>query len=343
MDGASRGSFLGLHTRDPSLNVLYVSNGCRTALGFEPSHIIGAQVYDFVYEQNAGDYMGIYKRHPTVDGELEDEDDADVYCWFTNLKNAAGGAVLHKLVSMKIDDIVIFMCAAYPEATYQIHNELKVQKIDSKGVKEDLNVTQKMKSARHKRGTSHEYNPALYRTRNRQAKAAFILENHCTHTEISPDFRVTGPLIAYCTNTNRVIEADTSDLASYPFLKLVAPEDLLHVTKFYERLVESTDVQFERFSLLYQPHVISGDIVISEEDNRRVVVECLGSAVKDGVVLLLRKLCIAPPPKRDTMGNFIRASIAPDSEGDDGGLSLFDLLSDDPNTTDARDSWTLMD
>ncbi|KAJ2126595.1 hypothetical protein GGH17_004988, partial [Coemansia sp. RSA 788] len=91
------------------------------------------------------------------------------------------------------------------------------------------------------------------------------------------------------------------------------------------------------------PHVISGDIVISEEDNRRVVVECLGSAVKDGVVLLLRKLCIAPPPKRDTMGNFIRASIAPDSEGDDGGLSLFDLLSDDPNTTDARDSWTLMD
>ncbi|KAJ2268370.1 hypothetical protein GGH14_005776, partial [Coemansia sp. RSA 370] len=216
MDGASRGSFLGLHTRDPSLNVLYVSNGCRTALGFEPSHIIGAQVYDFVYEQNAGDYMGIYKRHPTVDGELEDEDDADVYCWFTNLKNAAGGAVLHKLVSMKIDDIVIFMCAAYPEATYQIHNELKVQKIDSKGVKEDLNVTQKMKSARHKRGTSHEYNPALYRTRNRQAKAAFILENHCTHTEISPDFRVTGPLIAYCTNTNRIIEADTSDLASYP-------------------------------------------------------------------------------------------------------------------------------
>ncbi|KAJ1859038.1 Myocyte-specific enhancer factor 2D [Coemansia sp. RSA 638] len=283
-------------------------------------------------------------RHPTADGDIEDEDDADVYCWFTNLKNAAGDAVLHKMVSMKTDDMVVFVGTAYPEVTYQVHNELIVQKVDAMGAMRDLNVTQKMLSARHKQRVENEQNSALYRTRNRQAKAAFILENQHTLTEAnpSPDFRVTGPLIAFCTNANRLIEADTSDLISYPFLKLVAPEDVLCVTNFCEQLIGCTDVKFERFSLLYQPHVIDGDIVVSDEDNRRVVVECLGSAVKDGVVLLLRKLCVAPPPKRDTMGNFIRASITPESDGDDG-LSLFDLLSDDPNTTDAPDCWSLMD
>ncbi|KAJ1852876.1 hypothetical protein GGH12_003008 [Coemansia sp. RSA 1822] len=198
-----------------------------------------------------------------------------------------------------------------------------------------------MLSARDRRGTENGRN-SMYRTRNRQAKAAFILENQQTLTEAndSPDAHVTGPLIMFSTNANHLIEADMSDLISFPFLKLVAPEDVLCVTNFCDKLIGSTDVQFERFSLLYQPHVIDGDIVVSDEDNQRVVVECLGSAVKDGVVLLLRKLCIAPPPKRDTMGNFIRATIAPDS---DDGLSLFDLLSDDPSTSEAPDCWSLMD
>ncbi|KAJ2168228.1 hypothetical protein GGH15_001543 [Coemansia sp. RSA 562] len=298
------------------------------------------RVMDFVADPLPEAYKEIYKRRSTDNGELEDEDDADVYCWYTNLKNSSGGTVLHKMVSMKTDDMVIFAGTAYPDASYRIHNELIVQKIDSKGVKQDLNVTQKMMSARHRRGTEGERN-VMYRTRNRQAKAAFILENQQTLTEAnsSPDVHVTGPLITFSTNANHLIEADMSDLVSYPFLKLVSPEDVLYVSKYFERLIGSTDVMFERFSLLYQPHVIDGDIVVSDEDNQRVVVECLGSAVADGVVLLLRKLCIAPPPKRDTMGNFIRATIAPDS---DNGLSLFELLSDDPSTSEAPDRWTLM-
>ncbi|KAJ2657396.1 hypothetical protein IW148_005213 [Coemansia sp. RSA 1199] len=328
MNGPASGSGIGIHSRNPSMSVHYMSNGCLATLGFEPSQIIGGQVRNFVLDPLPEAYMEIYKRQSTDNGELEDEDDADVYCWYTNLKNATGGAVLHKMVSMKTDDMVIFMGTAYAEARHQIHNE-------------HLNVTQKMLSARDRRGTENERN-SMYRTRNRQAKAAFILENQQTLTEAndSPDAHVTGPLIMFSTNANHLIEADMSDLISFPFLKLVAPEDVLCVTNFCDKLIGSTDVQFEQFSLLYQPHVIDGDIVVSDEDNQRVVVECLGSAVKDGVVLLLRKLCIAPPPKWDTMGNFIRATIAPDS---DDGLSLFDLLSDDPSTSEAPDCWSLMD
>ncbi|KAJ2501016.1 hypothetical protein GGH96_002237 [Coemansia sp. RSA 1972] len=318
-----------------------MSNGCLATLGFEPSTVMAGCVKDFVVDPLPEAYTELYKRRSTDDGEIEDEDDADVYCWYTNLKNSTGGAVLHKMVSMKTDDMVIFMGTAYKDAQHQLHNELIVQKIGSSGVKHSLNVTQKMLSARDNRGTEGARN-SMYRTRNRQAKAAFILENQQTLTEAnsSPDAHITGPLIMFSTNANHLIEGDMSDLISYPFLKLVAPEDLVHVTKYCEQLIGSTDVHFERFSLLYQPHVIDGDIVVSDEDNQRVVVECLGSAVVDGVVLLLRKLCIAPPPKRDTMGNFIRASIAPDS---DDGLSLFDLLSDDPSTSEAPDSWTVME
>ncbi|KAJ2171921.1 hypothetical protein IW139_005282, partial [Coemansia sp. RSA 353] len=60
---------------------------------------------DFVADPLPEAYKEIYKRRSTDNGELEDEDDADVYCWYTNLKNSSGGTVLHKMVSMKTDDM----------------------------------------------------------------------------------------------------------------------------------------------------------------------------------------------------------------------------------------------
>ncbi|KAJ2350800.1 hypothetical protein GGF43_004218 [Coemansia sp. RSA 2618] len=337
-------SFIGIHTRDENMSVLYVSNGCQTALGFEPTQIMSKQVKDFVADTyRASDFMGIYKQRVTHDGVLEDEDDASVYCWFTNLKSVGGAPVLHKLISMKTDTAVIFIgMVCQGSVPNHLLTQLEVQQIDALGATRSLNVTQRMRDAQRKHARP------LYRTHNGQIKAAFILENHNTLAERnpSPDYRVTGPLIAFCTNVARLVEADTSDLISYPFLKLVAPEDIVHVTKFFERLVDSTDVMFERLSLLQRPHVIDGDIVVRDEDNFRVVVECMGAAVKDGVVLLLRKLHVSPPPKRDSLGCFVRASIAQDHENDEndiGGLSLFDLLSDNPDTSDAPDCWTLIE
>ncbi|KAJ1764921.1 hypothetical protein LPJ74_006535 [Coemansia sp. RSA 1843] len=147
--------------------------------------------------------------------------------------------------------------------------------------------------------------------------------------------RQNGPLVVFVTGSvGRLIDADTSDLMRFPFLKLVAPEDLLSVSKFFERLGETTDVLFKTFSLLQRPHVIDGDIVVADEQNTRVVVECLGANVQDGVALLLRKLRSEAPPTMDAMGNYLRPKVHEVDE-DGGYMTLSDMISDDPETSDA--------
>ncbi|KAJ2850687.1 hypothetical protein IWW36_001731 [Coemansia brasiliensis] len=108
--------------------------------------------------------------------------------------------------------------------------------------------------------------------------------------------RLNGPLIAFVLDSvSNLIDADMSDLQSFPFLKLVAPEDVLRVSKYLEVLANSKDVQFERFSLLQQPQVYSGDIVMSGHENKRIIVESLGAVAHNGIMLLLRKIGVKPP------------------------------------------------
>ncbi|KAJ2360647.1 hypothetical protein H4S02_011891, partial [Coemansia sp. RSA 2611] len=125
------------------------------------------------------------------------------------------------------------------------------------------------------------------------AKAALVLE-HPDSSEFEPPDprrRTAGPLIAFVTGSvSQLVDADPSDLFRFPFMRLVAPEHLVLVSRFFARLNNTAEVLFEKFSLLQRPHVIEGDVEVRDVENNRVHVECLASAVDDGVVLLIRKL-----------------------------------------------------
>ncbi|KAJ2800564.1 hypothetical protein H4R21_003126, partial [Coemansia helicoidea] len=182
----------------------------------------------------------------------------------------------------------------------------------------------------------------LYFARSRQTKVAFVLENP---EVVGKEMAATsgyqaGPRVVFVTGSvTRLIDVNTCDVMQEPFLQLVAPEDIVHVTRFFERLASSADVLFENFSLLSRPHMIDGDIVISDTDNERVLVECLGAAAQDGIVLLLRKRRTVPAPRRDTMGNYIRSRVH-EVDDEQGYISLAELVSSDPETSDAPEAWS---
>ncbi|KAJ1789543.1 hypothetical protein LPJ59_005326, partial [Coemansia sp. RSA 2399] len=133
----------------------------------------------------------------------------------------------------------------------------------------------------------------LYYAQSRQIKVALVLELPAATEALANEGvrRLSGPLDVFFTGSvGRLVDADTAEIMRYPFLKLVAPKDLLRVSKYFAKLNDTPDVLFETFSLLQRPHVIDGDVVVSDAQNTRVVVECLGANVQDGVALLLRKL-----------------------------------------------------
>ncbi|KAJ2806006.1 hypothetical protein H4R20_001855 [Coemansia guatemalensis] len=344
-----RHTYFAIHTRDDSVQFLYVSSGVRQAIGFEPSQLVSRRAIDFVADAyDASDYLKIYKRNsngpPTDYNNDSDDSDADAYVWYVNIQTTDGAPVLHRMTSFKCDSSVLVVCMPFPDAPFESKHALEVQMLD--GAMEHMNITHPDKSQVERRkslASQKGYRASKYTTRNSQTKAIFVLEKPETvcSEDLDPSHRVNGPLVVFVTGSvSQLIDANISDVMQYPFLKLVAPEDLIYVSKFFERLTESTDVLFETFALVKHPHIIAGDILVRDEDNPRVVVECLGAAVDDGVAILLRRLREVPAPKRDSLGNYIRPSTYA-KDNNDQMPSLFEMVSSDPETTDAP-GWSIV-
>ncbi|KAJ2829472.1 hypothetical protein IWW50_000835 [Coemansia erecta] len=341
-------TYIAIHSRNSSTDVLYVSSGVREALGFRPADVLSMSASSFITDDFKADYSHIYNKE--VDSQDEDkldadddDDEANVHCFYVNITSATGTPTLVRVTSITCSNCVIAAVMAFPEITNQNQKELEVEMLD--GAMKRVNITRE-RVAQIERQKSRSapvgQERMLFRARNKQVKAAVILERAdvaSLETEETGG-RSTGPLIVFCTGSiSHLIEADTSDVMNYPFLKLVAPESVVHVSNFLDKVLDSSEVMFETFALLKQPHIIDGDIFVSDEENRRVIVECLGAGSSDGVALLLRCLRIEPAPKRNTMGDYVQSS-SHDINKDSGYLTLADIISSDAETTDAAAAWS---
>ncbi|KAJ2303802.1 hypothetical protein IWW55_002738 [Coemansia sp. RSA 2706] len=319
--------------------MLYLSSGCRDALGFTPEFVIQQGGTHFIADSFSDtDYSHVHS--DMLDTDDPDADQACVYMMWLYIRNADDVPVLNRVVSFKCESCIVCVNTAYLDAPFKDHRELEVQALD--GAMRRINVTkQRMARDEAERALAAQGKaPPRQNARSVYPRAAFVLENPTSIVieACESGRRAEGPLIAFVSGSiGRIIDADMSDLNNYPFLKLVAPEDMLRVTEYIERLADSADVVFEKFSLLQRPKVIEGDVPVDDADNRRVVVESLGAAARDGIMLLLRRVGHRPAPQRDSVGEYARAKI---HSGDAGYVSLAELVSSDCETTDVPESWS---
>ncbi|KAJ2758674.1 hypothetical protein IWQ57_006761, partial [Coemansia nantahalensis] len=318
--------------------VLYVSSGCQQAVGYAPEDLLNADAKCCIADSfDSHDYMRMYDSHVGLD-DGNGDDEANAYVWHVNLRTREGVPVLHRAIDFKCDNCIVFICVAFPELPFKDNTEMEVQLLDGK--KKRINITRNKHPALAAPGAR----VPLYYARNRQVKAAFVLERPSLNAADVNEMGeyVNGPLVTFVTGSvARLVDADPSDLHRYAFMRLVAPEDVLHVSRYFERMTESCQVQFETFSLLSRPPVFDGDVLVADEENERVVVECLGAAVTDGAVILLRKIAVVPAPKRDSLGHYVRPP-PPRQDSESCYGSLFDLLSSDPDTSEVPESWSLL-
>ncbi|KAJ2549412.1 hypothetical protein EV175_004461 [Coemansia sp. RSA 1933] len=341
-----RPTYLGIHTRDATTQILYISSGCRQSLGYPPEYVVTKTAQDFIADPYKDNYSSIYS---SSEEEQAADDEANAYVMYGNVNTASGIPVLHRITSFKCDNCVIFIGMGFPEIPYQSKNALEVQMLDGAMKRVDVtrdrnfvqgsadNHQQAAERWRERADSVYGQRVPLYYAPSRQIKVAFVLENQAaSETQASEGSRrQNGPLVVFVTGSvGRLIDADTADIMRFPFLKLVAPEDLVRVSKFFEKLGDSTDVLFETFALLQKPPVVEGDIAVADGQNTRIVVECLGANVQDGMALLLRKLRSEAPPTMDDMGNYLRPKVNEIDE-ESGYRTLSEIISDDPETSDA--------
>ncbi|KAJ2741314.1 hypothetical protein GGI20_005268 [Coemansia sp. BCRC 34301] len=349
-ESGHRPTFIAIHARDDDTQILYISSGCRQAMGYTPAYVISRRARDFIADPFEGDYPQVFGSK--TDSQEAEEDEANAYVMYMNIKNLCGTPVLHRITTFKCDNCILVIGMAFPEVPFRGRHELEVQMLD--GAMKRFNITRQNEeeesAMRQQQGVDDGPTVVggsgrrvqLYYAPSRQIKVAMVLESPEVTSEA--DRRQNGPLIVFVTGSvSRLIDADTSDLLRFPFLKLVAPEDVLRASRFFERLGESQDVLFESFALVQRPHVIDGDVAVADDVNTRVIVECLGASVQDGVALLLRRLRSAPPPGRDALGNYLtsrRSRDAHDHDCEAGYMSLNEMISSDPGTSDASPGWS---
>ncbi|KAJ2626723.1 hypothetical protein H4R22_004703 [Coemansia sp. RSA 1290] len=333
-----RPSYIGIHTLDNNTDILFVSSGCGQGVGWTSSQVMEMRAKDFIVSGfDTNDYASVYQRQ--LQAPEEDEDDSSAYQMYVYLKTASGTPVLTRVTSFKCDNCVVYIGVAFPEAPFRQQQELEVQQLD--GAMQRMNISKRQAIGTAGGKSMQAQRTRLYHARGKTTKAALILEHpdaSAVETE-ETGRRPAGPLVVFVTGSiSKLVDADPSDLHNFPFLRLVAPEDLLHTSKFFDKLSDSPDVLFETFALLQRPPVIEGDVAVADEANMRVVVECLGASVTDGVALMVRKLRVAPPPKRDTLGRYVHSRIH-EIDDKEGYVSLEELVSSDCATTDIGEFW----
>ncbi|KAJ2808348.1 hypothetical protein H4R21_000094 [Coemansia helicoidea] len=335
---------LGIHLLDETSRIIYVSSGVHLGTGLTPEEVVNTSAYEFITEGfDSKDYMSLYETDNPNGADMEGDthDKPNAYAMEGNLRTAFGKPKFSRMTLFPCDNCVLYLCQMFPDAPLLDRTELEVRALD--GEMRRINVTRECDRKRAE-GLAQPGNSGtpIYSARSRRVKAAFILEHPAAANSENNKTgdRQAGPLVVFVTGSvSHLVDADSSDVMRTPFLKLVAPEDLLHVSKYFDRLADSTDVLFETFALLSRPPVVEGDVEVADHENHRVIVECLGASSQDGLAVLVRKLRTVPAPKRDTMGNYIHSRVhRVDDEG--GYVSLAELISSDPDTSDAPEAWS---
>ncbi|KAJ1717863.1 hypothetical protein LPJ61_007103, partial [Coemansia biformis] len=139
----ARPTYIGIHARDENTQILYVSSGCRQGVGFTPEYVMKQRAVDFIADEyDSSDYARVYASKTGTNPltqEEEDDDEANAYVMYINLKTASGTPVLTRLTSFKCDNCVIYIGMSFPEIPPPQRHELEVQMLD--GAMRRKNIT----------------------------------------------------------------------------------------------------------------------------------------------------------------------------------------------------------
>ncbi|KAJ2044103.1 hypothetical protein GGI08_007199, partial [Coemansia sp. S2] len=205
-ENGHRPTFIAIHARDDDTQILYISSGCRQAMGYTPAYVISRRARDFIADPFEGDYPQVFGSK--VDEQEAEEDEANAYVMYMNIKNLCGTPVLHRITTFKCDNCVLVIGMAFPEVPFRGRHELEVQMLD--GAMKRFNITKQNEEEESAMRTDGDVATVvggsgrrvqLYYAPSRQVKVALVLESPAVlePTESDADRRQNGPLIVFVT------------------------------------------------------------------------------------------------------------------------------------------------
>ncbi|KAJ2491064.1 hypothetical protein IWW37_002621 [Coemansia sp. RSA 2050] len=296
--------FMGIHDKTPDMRIIYVTSSIREVLGFEPSDVIGQTALTFIENGNAEEYKEHFGEHSNDDSVLVTQ----IY-----VRTNASAPAHIKLVSFSCDSLAFNVCFVYSNSSPALqHSPLRVEQVRSGGL-EQPSRHQSLLAAQRERNSR-----ATIVSGGRSIRACLTLDSISERAE-----NPMGPRILFASNSfDRIINADASDIQGLPFLLLVAPEDVAKAGRFLENIKTASTIIIEHLLLLANPleEPTSGE----RTGPRTIAVEIMAAGADSGAIMLCQ---------------LARLPIPGIGEQSDGYMSLEDIISSDPDSSDIGDLW----
>ncbi|KAJ2450328.1 hypothetical protein GGF42_004519 [Coemansia sp. RSA 2424] len=313
-------AFIGIHDKTPDMRVLYVTSSIQNVLGFAPSDIIGQTALGFIANGNAEEYRTQIGGQTSVEGVLV----AKIY-----IRARSGEPVYTKLLSFTCDNLVFNVCFVYSEEAVPTRVEcspLRVELVHRELVDGTpapmYGESEQLQSRRHSLLTAHQERNRMQGLGGggggRLVRACLMLEPIGACTDASP----MGPRVLFASNSfDRIVSIDTCDVQGMPFLLLVAPEDIARAGQFLDNVKAAATVVVDQFQLLVNPL----DEQAEGRQARTVAVEIMAAGADSGAVMLCQ----------------LRGGLDEEALLSDGYMSLEEMISSDPDSSDVGEQWAM--
>ncbi|KAJ1877883.1 hypothetical protein H4R99_001249 [Coemansia sp. RSA 1722] len=302
-------AYIAIHDKTPMMRVLYASSNIRRVLQFEPSEVVGQPALAFVNNGKADDYVEQFGR-PTNDTVLISDmvvDSRDATPTFL------------RIIHFSCDNLEFNVALKYPDmAPASSIGSRAPQPMTPADVSQVASAAVASEGRRRRRIEQRCLMRRSYRPRGQQRafQACLVLERQRRTDETV----VAGPRIVFASASfERIVGVDASDLQGVDLLTLVVPDDVVKTAEFLDRAAVSEGVELDTFRF-----------AMCDSPDRHVAVEVIGAGSDDGAVLLCQ-------PDRASLQQMRMAGQG--SAETDGYMSLEEIVSSDPETSDFSDIW----
>ncbi|KAJ1962749.1 hypothetical protein GGI12_002462 [Dipsacomyces acuminosporus] len=311
-------TYIAIHERTPEMRILYISSSVRQALLYEPEEFVGRSPTEFIADNVDGEE---YQRH---NGTYSD-DNVIMAKVVANRKD--GSAVFVRSIAFACSNVNFCMATTCPDINIERQRKrMSIRKFkcnlnEANGRNGEHVLFNALNGSQHKsdssgRGGSYDTSETLRREMYRNVidaikkarQACIVLEDlNCNSANGSR-----GARIMFVTDSiNRILNVDSCDLQGVPFLSLVALEDVVKAADFLDKALHGSVLSLEKLRILENP--LEDDQLYSP---KCVSVEFMAMGSVDGAIML----CQLERPSG--------------AGGNDGYLSLEEIISSDPGTSD---------
>ncbi|KAJ2499900.1 hypothetical protein GGH96_003158 [Coemansia sp. RSA 1972] len=316
---------IGIHDKTPEMRTLYVSSNIRQVIQCEPSELIGQPSLPFVASENAEDYKQL----------MEAQNLNKVVVTEVLARLPMGEMYYIRIIHFNCDNIALNLCTVYPDRLPEpaIARPMRFEVFDPNtpqaqelggfrvGSGSSSQIPQTVNSMADELQTQSS---RIMRYAQTRTKACLILVGSLSMSEENNPL---GPNILFASNSfTRILDAEISDIQGLSFLSLIAAHDTIKAARFLEKMTSPERIVLDRLKFLANPV----DTDAEDVDHLSVVtVEVLGAGSDEGAIILCQLDNASTHRSRDI----------DDDDELNGYMSLEDIITSDPESSDVSDMW----